>query len=183
MAFFYILYLLYLLYICESWLILTSSYNLSRKYCFFFYWVCTGFAFFLFYCRQNIVYFFLASFFLLISFFIFKPELDYMTVFYFISLKCSEQFYILSHIYIWCYYLTISKGLLSCLLTIIYMFSKYLNIFWGVSLNSYLPLCTFYLFCPFSAWLIWGNINYIHHCVDGNFLQILCCDNFHLFIS
>jgi hypothetical protein len=71
-----------------------------KEILFFFYWVCTGFKFFLSY-RQNIVYFVCGIFFVLLIFlFILKPELDYMTVFYFISLKCSEEFYILSHIYI-----------------------------------------------------------------------------------
>jgi hypothetical protein len=153
-----------------------------KKILFFFYWVCKGFKFFLSYYRQNTVYFVCGIFFvLLISLFLFKPKLNYMTDFYFMSLKCREQFYILSHIYIYYYYFPSSKQLFSSLLIIIYMFSKYLNIFLGISLNSYLPLCKFYLFCPFSAWLTWGNINYINHCIDGNFLKILCCDNLHLF--
>jgi hypothetical protein len=64
-----------------------------KKVLFFFYWVCTGFKFFLSYYRQNIIYFVCDIFFvLLISLFILKPELDYMTVFYFVSLKGSKNF-------------------------------------------------------------------------------------------
>jgi hypothetical protein len=72
-----------------------------KKILFFIYWICTGFKFFLSYYRQNVLYFVCGIFCVLfISLFILKLELDYMTIFYFISLKCSEQFYILSYIYI-----------------------------------------------------------------------------------